>query len=51
MCVSDREFIAPARLVVGEKETGAVRVVGSGMVVDGPEVAGFREKFAGSVTR
>jgi perosamine synthetase len=46
----DQEFIAPARPVVGEDEIeAAVRVLRSGMVVQGPEVAAFEEEFAALV--
>jgi perosamine synthetase len=45
--VSDREFIWPARPVLGEEEIeAAVRVLRSGMVVQGPEVAAFEDEFA-----
>ena len=41
------EFIPPARPVIGEAEIeAAVRVLRSGMVVQGPEVAAFEEEFA-----
>jgi len=44
--VSDQEFIPPARPVIGEDEiAAAVRVLRSGMVVQGPEVAAFEEEF------
>ncbi|MCM0675570.1 DegT/DnrJ/EryC1/StrS family aminotransferase [Micromonospora phytophila] len=40
------EFIPPARPVIGEAEIeAAVRVLRSGMVVQGPEVAAFEEEF------
>jgi perosamine synthetase len=46
----DQEFIAPARPVVGEDEIdAAVRVLRSGMVVQGPEVAAFEEEFSALV--
>jgi perosamine synthetase len=46
----DQDFIAPARPVVGEDEIeAAVRVLRSGMVVQGPEVAAFEEEFSGLV--
>ncbi|GAB2739114.1 DegT/DnrJ/EryC1/StrS family aminotransferase [Nocardioides pakistanensis] len=48
--MSDQEFIAPARPVIGEDEIeAAVRVLRSGMVVQGPEVAGFEEEFSALV--
>ncbi|SCL32189.1 hypothetical protein GA0074692_3256 [Micromonospora pallida] len=41
------EFIPPARPVIGEAEIdAAVRVLRSGRVVQGPEVAAFEEEFA-----
>jgi perosamine synthetase len=46
----DPDFIAPARPVVGEDEIeAAVRVLRSGMVVQGPEVAEFEEEFSALV--
>ncbi|MEW2384535.1 DegT/DnrJ/EryC1/StrS family aminotransferase [Micromonospora sp. NPDC047707] len=40
------EFIPPARPVIGEAEIeAAVRVLRSGMVVQGPEVAAFEQEF------
>jgi dTDP-4-amino-4,6-dideoxygalactose transaminase len=40
-------FIAPARPVIGDEEIeAAVRVLRSGMVVQGPEVAAFESEFA-----
>lgn len=48
--MSDREFIAPAKPVIGEEEIdAAVRVLRSGMVVQGPEVAAFEEEFSALV--
>jgi dTDP-4-amino-4,6-dideoxygalactose transaminase len=48
--LSDQNFIAPARPVIGEDEIdAAVRVLRSGMVVQGPEVAGFEEGFSALV--
>ncbi len=48
--VTDQEFIAPARPVIGEDEiAAAVRVLRSGMVVQGPEVAAFEEEFSAVV--
>jgi perosamine synthetase len=45
--VTDQDFIAPARPVIGEDEIdAAVRVLRSGMVVQGPEVAAFEEEFS-----
>ena len=45
--MSDREFIPPARPVVGEEEIeAAVRVLRTGMVVQGSEVAAFEEEFS-----
>ncbi len=47
MSASNAEFIPPARPVVGEEEIeAAVRVLRSGMVVQGPEVAAFEAEFA-----
>ena len=41
------EFIPPARPVIGEAEIeAAVRVLRSGMVIQGPEVAAFESEFA-----
>ena len=48
--LSDQTFIAPARPEIGEDEIdAAVRVLRSGMVVQGPEVAGFESEFAAHV--
>jgi dTDP-4-amino-4,6-dideoxygalactose transaminase len=48
--VTDRDFIPPARPVIGEEEIdAAVRVLRSGMVVQGPEVAAFEEEFSALV--
>lgn len=45
------EFIPPARPVIGEAEiAAAVRVLRSGMVVQGPEVAAFEHEFADVVS-
>ena len=45
--MSDPGFIAPAKPVIGEEEIdAAVRVLRSGMVVQGPEVAAFEEEFS-----
>jgi len=45
--VTDLDFIAPAKPVIGEEEIdAAVRVLRSGMVVQGPEVAAFEEEFS-----
>ena len=50
MSVTSAEFIPPARPVVGEDEIeAAVRVLRSGMVVQGPEVAAFEEEFGALV--
>ena len=44
------EFIPPARPVIGDEEIdAAVRVLRSGMVVQGPEVAGFEAEFGALV--
>ena len=44
-------FIPPARPEIGEEEIeAAVRVLRSGMVVQGPEVAGFEEEFSALVS-
>lgn len=41
------EFIAPAKPVIGDEERAAVdRVMRSGMVAQGPEVAAFEEEFS-----
>ncbi|GAA3927320.1 DegT/DnrJ/EryC1/StrS family aminotransferase [Microbacterium soli] len=41
------EFIAPAKPIIGEEERAAVdRVMRSGMVAQGPEVAAFETEFA-----
>ncbi|MFC3492398.1 DegT/DnrJ/EryC1/StrS family aminotransferase [Glycomyces rhizosphaerae] len=46
MSEEQREFIPPARPHIGEAEIdAAVRVLRSGMVVQGPEVAAFEEEF------
>lgn len=48
--MTDQQFIPPARPVVGEDEIdAAVRVLRSGMVVQGPEVAAFEDEFAALV--
>ena len=48
--MTDPDFIPPARPVVGEDEIeAAVRVLRSGMVVQGPEVAAFEEEFSALV--
>jgi perosamine synthetase len=48
--LSDQDFIAPARPVIGDEEIdAAVRVLRSGMVVQGPEVAAFEEEFSALV--
>jgi dTDP-4-amino-4,6-dideoxygalactose transaminase len=45
--VTQHDFIAPARPVIGDDEIeAAVRVLRSGMVVQGPEVAAFEEEFS-----
>jgi perosamine synthetase len=42
-----QDLIPPARPVIGEAEIeAAVRVLRSGMVIQGPEVAGFEREFA-----
>jgi dTDP-4-amino-4,6-dideoxygalactose transaminase len=47
---TDAPFIPPARPEIGEEEIeAAVRVLRSGMVVQGPEVAGFEDEFAALV--
>ncbi|MFX0594725.1 DegT/DnrJ/EryC1/StrS family aminotransferase [Melissospora conviva] len=46
----EAEFIPPARPIIGEAEIeAAVRVLRSGRVVQGPEVAGFEEDFGSLV--
>ena len=41
------EFIAPAKPIIGDEERAAVdRVMRSGMVAQGPEVAAFEQEFA-----
>jgi perosamine synthetase len=48
--LTEQDFIPPARPVIGEDEiAAAVRVLRSGMVVQGPEVAAFEEEFSGLV--
>jgi perosamine synthetase len=45
------DFIPPAKPVVGEEERAAVdRVMRSGMIAQGPEVAAFEAEFAALVT-
>ena len=47
---SGPDFIPPARPVIGEDEIeAAVRVLRSGMVVQGPEVRGFEDEFSAYV--
>ncbi|OZV80969.1 aminotransferase DegT [Micromonospora echinospora] len=47
MTGQNAEFIPPARPVIGEAEIeAAVRVLRTGRVVQGPEVAAFEEEFA-----
>ena len=42
-----QDTIPPARPVIGEAEIdAAVRVLRSGMVVQGPEVAAFEQEFS-----
>jgi perosamine synthetase len=44
-------FIPPAKPIVGDEERAAVdRVMRSGMIAQGPEVATFEEEFAAQVT-
>jgi len=44
------EFIPPAKPIVGEEERAAVdRVMRSGMIAQGPEVAAFEEEFGARV--
>ena len=41
------EFIPPAKPIVGDEEREAVdRVLRSGMIAQGPEVAAFEREFA-----
>ena len=41
-------FIPPAKPVIGDEERAAVdRVMRSGMIAQGPEVAAFEGEFAG----
>ena len=41
------EFIPPAKPIIGDEERAAVdRVLRSGMLAQGPEVAAFEEEFA-----
>src|SRR3954468_5333685 len=41
------EFIPPARPIIGDEERAAVdRVMRSGMLAQGPEVAAFEQEFA-----
>lgn len=50
MSGSDHAFIPPARPVVAEQDIeAAIRVLRSGMVIQGPEVAGFEEEFSAHV--
>lgn len=50
MSLSERAFIPPARPVIEEQDVeAAVRVLRSGMVVQGPEVAAFEDEFAAVV--
>lgn len=45
------EFIPPARPIIGDEEREAVdRVMRSGMIAQGPEVATFEQEFADQVT-
>jgi dTDP-4-amino-4,6-dideoxygalactose transaminase len=45
------EFIPPARPIIGEEERAAVdRVMRTGMIAQGPEVAAFEQEFAEAVT-
>jgi dTDP-4-amino-4,6-dideoxygalactose transaminase len=44
--VTDKQFIAPAKPLIGEDERAAVdRVMQSGMIAQGPEVAAFEKEF------
>ena len=50
--MTDQDFIPPARPVIGDEEIeAAVRVLRSGMVVQGPEVAGFEDEFSAAGRR
>ncbi|MFX0537037.1 DegT/DnrJ/EryC1/StrS family aminotransferase [Ornithinimicrobium sp. Y1847] len=45
--MTEQAFIPPARPIIGEEERAAVdRVLASGMVAQGPEVAAFEQEFA-----
>lgn len=45
------EFIPPAKPIIGDEERAAVdRVMRSGMVAQGPEVAAFEQEFGAAVT-
>ena len=44
---TDQSFIPPAKPIIGQQERDAVdRVLASGMVAQGPEVAAFEQEFA-----
>ena len=48
--MSNLEFIPPARPIIGQPEIEAVtRVINSGVLAQGPEVAAFEEEFAAYV--
>ncbi len=50
MSGTEHAFIPPARPVIDEQDIeAAVRVLRSGMVIQGPEVAGFEEEFSAHV--
>ena len=47
-----QEFIPPAKPLIGDEERAAVdRVLRSGMIAQGPEVAAFEKEFAGFLSK
>lgn len=44
--MTEREFIPPAKPIIGEEERAAVdAVLATGMVAQGPQVAAFEQEF------